>query len=185
MSFESINFSPVGDNARKGNALQKFSYITADVTGVVVTPGYFDELIGDIKRGDWVEITENIGGTSDQAIRAFLGDGQSPSALTAAIVTAGTGYAAGAVVSVNLDGTIFQEVLVQVLNVSSGVPQAVRIFDPGLWDPTDEPTDFTGIATTDLTGSGDDALTITLTPALAAGLFGTVTLNNLVRFMAA
>lgn len=179
MSFLIENFSPVGGNARSGNmpqngiaaadksvnSIQVFTYSSEDSVALIFSPGYFNEVgRGIVRRGDWLDIASNVDVGDGQSIRFVLGDGSFPSALTAVFVVPGAGYAIGDLIEVTFtDGTIDQKTILEVSSVSSGVVTGLIINDPGFFSVV--PTSLTALATVALTGSGNDALTVTLTLA--------------------
>lgn len=191
MSFLN-NFSPVGNNARAGNAPQLFSFITiGDISDL--SQKEFDSLKGYARRGDWVDVAEDVGvSADDHHINFFLGDGSSPCALSGTIISGGTGYGAGEIITVTYVGaTMIYETNFFVFTEAAGVVTEIRLADPGLWDPENPPDGYTGLATT--ASVGGSGLTLDITPSnLAglgsvkgkAGLFGPVTLGFIPRLEA-
>lgn len=179
MPFIENNFSPMGANARAGNAPQVFSYISEDNRVVAMAPSYFDEIKGLLFRGDWVNIIKDVDTTIGLSFNFILGDGSTPSAMAAAIVAGGTDYAVGNLLEVTYtDGTLLQKTILRVVTVSSGVVTGIEIEDPGLFDAGDPATSLTALATVALTGSGNDDFTADITLAGAETDNGIVTMSE-------
>lgn len=106
------------------------------------------------------EIISITGGTATHApevevISIETGD---TLATVASIVAGGTGYAVGD--TVNIDGgTYTQQGVLEVTTESAGVVTGLQINNAGVYSVQPGGT----VATTKITGSGDDALTVTLT----------------------
>lgn len=57
MAFIKTNFSPIGSNAKRGIAPQRFSYKTADNRFDVDTSGYFNSIYSMLEVGDVIEVS--------------------------------------------------------------------------------------------------------------------------------
>lgn len=192
MVFPVINFSPVGNNVRAGNAPQLFSLATTmDLTDF--TPEDLDILKGHVKRGDWMDTAEDVANNADDHLINFvLGDGSSPCAFLGSVNAGGTGYAVNDIVTVVYVGaTMIYETNFFVKDESGGVVTELILHDPGLWDPENPPDGYTALATT--TNGGGSGLTIDITPSKLAGigstkgqsgLFGPVIINRTPLFQA-
>ena len=56
MAFSKTNFSPVGSNAKRGIAPQKFSYKTTDSLATCATAGYFNTISTMLEIGDEIDV---------------------------------------------------------------------------------------------------------------------------------
>jgi len=81
MSFNADYFASAGANSKPGKAPQFWSYKTADAFADIDTAGYFDDVYGLLRVGDWIYVTlvTNLGASneafSDSAI--FIVNGKS------------------------------------------------------------------------------------------------------------
>lgn len=161
MAFIDLNFSPVGGNARAGNAPQVFSYASVDTLGAVEAPGYFNDASPYVRRGDWLDIFSRVNVNLKHTLQFILGDGSTPSAATAAVDSGGTGYADDDLVEVTyVDGTVLNKTIL-IVSATGGVVDGLEFLDPGLF--SDIPTTLSGLATAILTGSGNNDLTVDMT----------------------
>jgi len=180
MAFISKNFSPVGANAKAGNAPQVFSYISQDNRSVILTNGYFNEMKGVLHRGDWITSIKDADGSIGMSTEFVTGDGQSPSFDSGSIDSGGTAtYVQDEQISVTfVDGDVIHKPTFNIDTVSTGVITAISIVDPGLYNPKDPPTTLTGLAVTG--GSGTAAtVDVVLTGEAESGLLADIRLSPL------
>lgn len=170
MPFVKKNFTPIGASARsgavvpsndeKGNAPAIYKYSTLDLLPEIIVNGYFNELFGILKIGDWIYIDSDVGILLVHSIYFVSRDGLELSGIQSAAVNAGgTGYAVGDLVSITYtDGVVTRNSIARVLTEAGGVVTGIEVADPGTFSTN--PTTLAALATVKLTGSGNDDLTV-------------------------
>lgn len=149
------------------NSHAMYRYSSADPLNQIIKFGYFNELRGYLKRGDWVYVDSSVGGTLVHSILFVNRDGFERNGIevhpfTDTVVAGGTGYSDGDLIQVNLTpaADVISKPIIQVTDESAGVVTEFTIIDPGLFKTL--PTVLTPVATTKITGNGNDDLTITV-----------------------
>jgi len=147
----------------EGNTPSIYKYTSQDLRSAIITEGYFNELAGILKIGDWIYIDSDIDGTVGHSIYFIGRDGTERSgAKTVVVVAGGTGYVVKDLVTVTYtDGTVVRNTICRVTSVAAGVVTGIELADPGTFSTN--PTALTALATAKLFGAGNDDLTVTIT----------------------
>ena len=172
MAFIAGNFTPTGANARsgevvslpdpapKGNANAIFKYTSQDNLSEIIAEGYFNEIRGILKIGDWIYIDKDVDNVVGHSIYFVGRDGSELSGIQSVVVSdGGTGYNVGDLVSITYtDGAVIRNSIARVTTVAANVVTGIEVADPGTF--SDNPTTLVDLATVALTGTGNDDLEV-------------------------